>query len=299
MSAPEQLLVNRPAETITKTTASNAAPKTILVHIEDKSSCTQRLEHALSLARAFSAHISCLHVTPLEGFTAFDSFGGIYVVPEILKAIEEGSAELQAAIEHKLRGEDVTWDYDDVRGNIGTGIVRRAALADLVVTGSRPFHADFAGATVGLLGDLMCRTRTPLFISPKGSAVCDPTGPALVAWDGSYEAANSVRGTLGMLGEASSVHILQVEEEKQESFPGTRLLEFLSRHGIHAELTFESEPKMDRDLVPDMLVARAETVGASYLVMGGYSHSRTGEYLFGGVTRAMLKGAPLPIVIAH
>jgi nucleotide-binding universal stress UspA family protein len=46
-------------------------------------------------------------------------------------------------------------------------------------------------------------------------------------------------------------------------------------------------------------VARARGAGAAYIVMGGYSHTRIGEYVFGGVTRTLLAECPLPLVIAH
>ena len=35
------------------------------------------------------------------------------------------------------------------------------------------------------------------------------------------------------------------------------------------------------------------------LVMGGYSHSRLRETVFGGFTRRVLKAAELPVLIAH
>jgi nucleotide-binding universal stress UspA family protein len=33
--------------------------------------------------------------------------------------------------------------------------------------------------------------------------------------------------------------------------------------------------------------------------MGGYSHTRIGEYVFGGVTRTLLNDCPVPLVVAH
>jgi nucleotide-binding universal stress UspA family protein len=33
--------------------------------------------------------------------------------------------------------------------------------------------------------------------------------------------------------------------------------------------------------------------------MGGYSHSRAGEFLFGGVTRDLLRACPISLVMAH
>ena len=47
------------------------------------------------------------------------------------------------------------------------------------------------------------------------------------------------------------------------------------------------------------LVDYAKRSAASYIVMGGYGHSRAGEFLFGGVTRALLKECPVPLVLAH
>jgi nucleotide-binding universal stress UspA family protein len=33
--------------------------------------------------------------------------------------------------------------------------------------------------------------------------------------------------------------------------------------------------------------------------MGGYGHNRAGEFLFGGVTRSLLKKCALPLFVAH
>jgi nucleotide-binding universal stress UspA family protein len=33
--------------------------------------------------------------------------------------------------------------------------------------------------------------------------------------------------------------------------------------------------------------------------MGGYGHSRAGEFLFGGVTRALIKECPIALVLSH
>jgi nucleotide-binding universal stress UspA family protein len=33
--------------------------------------------------------------------------------------------------------------------------------------------------------------------------------------------------------------------------------------------------------------------------MGGYGHSRVGEFLFGRVTRALIKECPIALVLSH
>lgn len=299
MSNQEQLVIEPKPQVQTTADLPVSGIKTILMHVQNDASLDSRLQNALSLARSFEAHLCCLHVTPIQAYVAFDSFGGVFVMKDVIESLEEEESKLRARIEDKLSNEGVSWDYEQVTGDVIRQVANRAALADLVIAGRSAHRSDFVGAGISALGDLLYRSRTPIFIPAEGGEPCDPTGPALVAWDGSYEAANAVRSALGMLASASAVHVVQVEEEKEASFPGTRLLEYLSRHGIHAELMIESEAKLDHDLIPDMLVARAMSVNASYLVMGGYNHSRLGEYVFGGVTRSMLTSSPVPLVIAH
>lgn len=295
MRTQHQLELERSASTAPRQRAA-AGVKTILLHVQNEMSLEARLETALSLARACQAHLSCLHVTPIEAYGAFDSFGGVFVMKDVIKRLEEEEQALRAKVEHDLRNEDVNWDYEQVTGNIPSEIISHAALADVVVTGREPHRVDFAGPALGIMGDLLYRARTPLFIPCDESLPSDPTGVALIAWNGSFEAANAVRSSVGLLKLASDVRILQVEE-KDEAFPGTRLLEYLSRHGIHAELTRATQK--DKLPIAARLMGYAKAVNAAYMVMGGYSHSRIGQYVFGGVTRTLLSGSTVPLLIAH
>ena len=126
-------------------------------------------------------------------------------------------------------------------------IVGRAALADLVILGREPHRHDFPIPAMGMMGDLLHRAKTPLFIPGDEKAQVHVAGTALIAWDGSYEAANAVRASLGLLKIASDVAIVQVAEDKEQTFPGTKLLEYLSRHDIHADLSVQDPPGSDRD----------------------------------------------------
>jgi nucleotide-binding universal stress UspA family protein len=278
-----------------------AGPKTILVHVQNDETVDDRLEAALSLARAYSAHIECLHVTPIQAYVAYEGFGGVFVMNKAIDALEQREKALRAKIEAKLANEDVSWSYSQVVGDVANQLIGHASLADLLVTGREPHRGDFVGPTIGLLGDLIAHSRTPIFIPSDAKQPFDPSGPALVAWDGSYEATDAVRSSIGMLKYASDVQVIQVVEQKAEMFPSTRLLEYLSRHDIHAELTVESSEVTPtvQEYVPDILVTKALAMNASFMVMGGYNHSRIGEYIFGGVTRLLLSASPVPIVIAR
>jgi nucleotide-binding universal stress UspA family protein len=292
----DQALDERPASNLAEERATMSPIKSILLHVQSDEDVDSRLDTALALARANAAHLSCLHVTPIEAYVAFDSFGGVFVMNDVIKAIDEEQARLRHRLEERLKNEDVSWDYQEVTGQVASSIVRHAALSDLIIAGRQPHNRDFAGPAVGLLGDLIFRSRTPLFIPADDGRIPDVAGPALIAWDGSYEAANTVRWSLGLLGRASVVRVLRVDEQKDESFPSTRLLEYLSRHGIHAELAMK--PPSEGDIAATLLT-EARALSAAYLVMGGYNHSRIGQYIFGGVTRSLLASADVALVVAQ
>lgn len=277
--------------------------KTILLHILDDEFHDQRIDTALTLARAASAHVSCLHVTPIEAYVAYENFGGVFVMEDVMRKLDERNADLEFRVKKRFKREDVSWDYEHVTGNVASALLSRAALSDILITSRQPVRRDFVGPTVGFLGDLLHSSRTPLLIPGSDGNSFDPTGLALIAWNGSIEGADAVRASVGLLKLASNVRVFQVPETKQglKDFPATKLLEYLSRHGIHAELMVEPSPTGDvgHDVIAGMIIAEARGAGAAYVVMGGYSHTRIGEYVFGGVTRTLLKDCPVPLVIAR
>ncbi len=280
---------------IAPSTAQPQGLKTILFHVHDDPSGIARLEVALSLARACGAHLHCLHVSPIEAYTVVDVFG-TFLNAGVAAALENQAAKLRAEIEGQLANEDVRWTYDQVTGALVPQLVHRAALADLIITGREPSQAEFGGPAITLLGDLLTQSRTPLLVLPDQPDEFDPFGPAVIAWNGSYEAANTVRWTLHLLRLASEVRVVHFTEDKSDQFPPTALLEYLSRQGISAELDVRSTPRVGLDAA---LIEYAQEGRAGTILMGGYSHSRAGQFLFGGVTRSILKSCPLPLVIAH
>lgn len=270
---------------------------TILMHIQHDAAHEKRLEAALSLARACSAHLHCVHVTPIEAYVGFERLGGVLVMNDVMEAIQGQDEEIKRSLEAKLSGEDVTWDFVRVTGHIAPELVRRSALVDLIVTGREPNSDSPVPTTLPHLGELLFRARTPLYVPMTGPQPVHPTAKAVIAWDGSGEAADTVRQAMAFLKRAESVEVLTATEEgKEHRFPGTQLMKYLSRHGIHANLqTFE----VAREEIGPVLSEIALELDASYLLMGGYNHSRLGEYLFGGVTRALLTDSPVPLIIGR
>ena len=272
-----------------------AGIKTILFHVHDDDSLDQRIQAGLSIARAFGAHLHLLHVTPIEAYTVTDAFA-TYVNADIVSTLESEAAKLKSRLERQLTKEDVSWEYEELTGSLMPHLIQRAALADLVITGREPHERDFGGPAISLIGDMLHNFRTPLLVLADETKDIDLFGPAIIAWNGSYEAANAMRCAVPLLKLASDVRLVTIEEKKDNTFPITDALEYLSRHDIHAELV---EPLQVVSTVEEEIVGQAQLYGARYIVMGGYSHSRAGEFLFGGVTRALLKDCPIPLFVAR
>ena len=294
MEPTNQLSIEPTLVAETRPAASSSMVKTILLHIQNDANLETRLQLALSLARATGAHLKCLHVTPIEAYVTMDSFGGLFVMDSLISAIDDEESKLRKTLEDRLAAEDVAWDYEQVTANTVGQLVCRSALSDLVIAGRQAHRKRAQALEIGILGDTLMALRTPMLVPGDGLATFDPFGPAIIAWNGSYEAANAVRNALGLLKLSSGVRVVRVTG--REEVPPIDLLEYLSRHDIHAQFDAWTS---DEDRVQDLLIDYAAQKSASYIVMGGYGHNRAGELLFGGVTRSLLKACPVALVLAH
>lgn len=293
MKSANDLVLERPLNIVQESAADPI--KAILFAVHDDDGLDDRFQAALSLARACSAHLQLVHVIPVQAYTAVDTYGGAFVSGEIVEALEEEADKIRKRLEERLRKEDVSWNYEVTTSVFLPEMIQKSALADLVMMGREPHWHEFSSTGPGLLGALICSTHTPLCIPGDGHKTFDPFGKALIAWNGSIEAANAVRASIGLLKMASEVHVIRYTEDKHISLKDEQLLQYLSRHGVHAEI----ECRLPKDGIAEDLIGQATAARADFMVMGGYSHTRAGEFLFGGVTRDLLRACPISLVIAH
>ena len=269
--------------------------KTILLPIHDDDGAEARFQVALDLARAHRAHLNCLQVTPLTAYVASDSFGGVFVMPDLIDAISAQEAKLRSSTEARLAREDVSWSYEHGDGDPAATIVDRSSLADLIVL-SPALREPRPTDPLPLAGDVAIHARTPVCVVPASAKGFDAAGTAFVAWNGSAEAANALKAALPLLRLASSVVIATVAEPSDDMLPPLEASEYLSRHGVKSELVTVDR---GRGSIADALLAARDRAGAAYVVMGAYGHSRMREFVLGGVTREMLRGSPTPLLLAH
>jgi hypothetical protein len=100
-----------------------------------------------------------------------------------------------------------------------------AALLDVIVL-SR--GCEFAG-------QLAVDGKAPILVVGDDKPLSVPVNCVAVAWDGSHEAAVALRGGLPLLKMAGQVHVLTVGD-KAGVFPPLDAVQYLSRHGVKAEI---------------------------------------------------------------
>lgn len=284
--------------------------RTILVPATGGKADDATFASALTVARHLSAHLVMLHVRqdPVEVIAAMGDMGAGLATTSLIEGLEKSAAAREAQAKKMFgafcKRETVAINAAVTpaaaavsaafRTEIGNGaywLAEHGRTADLVVVG-RAIEAD--GETNDLLEAALLDSGRPLYIPGPAPAT---SGTVAIAWKSTREAALAVAAADPFLVLAKRIVVLTAAEgEASDDGSVARLIDTLRRHG--PEVQSRTVPADSRGAA-DRLLAAAVEAGAGLLVMGGYGHSRLREWMFGGVTEAVLAAAPLPVLMAH
>jgi nucleotide-binding universal stress UspA family protein len=166
---------------------------------------------------------------------------------------------------------------------------------DLVVVG-QPIEADASHLDDALLQGALLGSGRPCLVLPRWPEPRSLGKRILVAWKGVREAARATHDALPLMMRADQVRVFAAGAEPASSSILSRLMSHLARHGVPMDTP--TQPATG-DAIEDVILREAKRFDADLIVMGGYGHSRTGEMLFGGATRAILRASPVPVLLSH
>jgi nucleotide-binding universal stress UspA family protein len=173
-----------------------------------------------------------------------------------------------------------------------------AYYADLVVIG-RPEPAGQTARPPGLAESLVLSSGRPIIVFPPRSAV-SRVRRILVGWNARRESIRAVADAAPLLARAEVVEVLVVDPERHPSGhgqePGADIARHLARHGGQVGVRRLSSGKEE---VGRLLLSQAAAFSADLLVMGAYGHSQISEWMFGSVTRTVLREAGLPVLMSR
>jgi nucleotide-binding universal stress UspA family protein len=268
---------------------------------------------ALAVARAFGAHIDFLHVRvdAAAMAAAMGSDGaGAAMIGGLVERIEAEASEQEERARQRFQRfceheQLAIADAPPTRGGSGATAawlrqvgeesywVRECARSsDLLVIGR---SGPEQGGSLETIERALLGSGRPLLIPPSNGFAKVPEN-VVIAWKATPEAARAVTAAMPMLTAARQVQVITItEEEGLSGEEGARLVKTMRWHGLNAAA---------RHLKPDNLGAvdtllAAATEASALVVMGGYGHSRMREWIFGGFTQHVLRGAEVPVLMMH
>jgi nucleotide-binding universal stress UspA family protein len=285
--------------------------KTILVPATGSDRDNAVFASALAIARGFAAHLEFLHVRPDAAATAVamaSDGGGATMVGGLIDRLEE------EANEHEEKAKQLFQGFCEREGlavrdappgsqapsaqwlrEVGAEpywIAEHGRAADLLVIG-RPGEDE--GASLDTIEAALIDSGRPLLIPPPAPLIAVPKTIA-VAWKPTPQVARALTAAQPFLQIAEQIVIMTVAEgQRAHEEEADRLISGLRWHNI---------PVSARHLRPGAHGAAETLVSAAaehaaLLVMGGYGRSRLREWIFGGFTLSVLRGAEVPVLMAH
>jgi len=269
---------------------------TVMVHVDPTQQAEEQVRVARDVAARFGASVigvSALDVPPpvvaegvvIQAATADD-----------LKDMKTKLAEKEEWFRNVvgLPKEKAEWRcaIDDPTAFL----INEARAADLIVMKNKyesaNAHRDIDPA------EAVLRLGRPAILVPEQVAELK-ADRILVGWKDTREARIAVLHALPFLTEASEVTIVELCLSSEQDAARRRVhdvAKYLSARGAKCRTdvrVHSAEPDAGH------LLRLAKGADADLIVSGAYGHSRLGEWMFGGMTRGLLKDAPCCLMMSH
>jgi nucleotide-binding universal stress UspA family protein len=266
--------------------------KNVLLLVHDDAGQEARLQVALDVTRAVEGHLHCLDVALVPPMVdcPYDGVGQALIIDDERRTEQANKTKLEARLQH----EHVPWTWQDATGAFAPLLADAAMLADVIILNRKLDSAAYPDMRA-TAAEVLLEAAKPIIAVPDTARSFPVAGRAMIAWDGSPQAAAALRAAVPLLRLAEAVILLEIDDGSIETSAEEAAL-YLSNYGIHPRTIRDSTLAQP---VGKMLLLAIAAQKADYLVMGGYGHWRATEALFGGATRTMLDESPVPVFLAH
>lgn len=175
-------------------------------------------------------------------------------------------------------------------------LVGMGRAADLLILG-RP-GADPENAAPATVHTAIHDCARPVMVAPPDPRV-RRLSSAVIAWNGSAQAARAVEYALPFLRRADSVTIL-VAGIAPEKVSAPLLVRHLGRHGIASAVDAIDPGTVSGRARGRALLGYVGDRNADLLIMGAYGGGQLSGFLgLGGATGKVISSCPVPVLLAH
>ena len=275
--------------------------KDIAVGIGLAEDATYAADYAISVAAAFDAHLTGIAVANEPS----DAESATFYLPAA-ELIASEQRESKQAAKQALDRFAASAARNGVNADMVALLGGSAAAAKQFGLVARRFDLAIVGQgepNDGAIEEQIAHSALfdsarPVIVVPYIQHAPLALDRVLVCWDGSRPAVRAIAEAMPFLERAKSVDVVTVANEpgKQDDIAGPDMGRHLARHGL--------KPRVERIVrdgidVKDALLSYAADIGADFIVMGAYGHSRVREFVLGGVTRSFLESMTMPTLMAH
>ncbi len=269
---------------------------TIMVQLDIDAPATPRLAFAWDLARRFQAHLIAFSAAEPHLLIPGDVDGSAAAeaVEREIADIEERLVALKSEFDKLVRDANrASW-----RGMVGDPtrfLSLQARAADLLVAGVNDSGVSRSRSIDP--GELILSAGRPVLFATRDHRPMTAEN-VLVAWKDSREARRAVADSMPFLIQARQVLVATIEEGDRAGARDSAadVVRFLMKHGVKARSDVIDVGHSD---TTEAVLEIAVEIGADLTVSGGYGHSRLREWVFGGVTRTLLKDGSVNRLISN
>lgn len=271
----------------------------IMVHVDVTGELKGRVRVAAQLADRIQSHLIGISAwMPRPPFTV----EGVVIDPVLsaedlakrTEALDQRGHAFKSAV--GIDGHRVEWRSSQEYPS--DYIAREARAADLVIISrDRPAYDPYVYPDPG---ELLLRVGRPVLTVPAG--VSSLSGRrVVVAWKDTREARRAIQDALPFLHRAEEIVIAEICEHSDDIAASRIRLhdvaQYLARHRIAAPAA--ERARLADGTAANSLLQLAQDESADLIVAGAYGHTRLGEWIFGGMTQALLAESPVCCLFAH
>ncbi len=270
----------------------------IMVHVDFDEQAEERIGVAAGLAGRFNALLIGVAGWPLRKSGVLERSGVEFppleeaLQAKILQQLDQLGEKFRRSAGSNPRG--VEWRASHHFPS--EVIAAQARAADLIVIGREPLPGDVYHTFDP--GAVILASGRPVLVVPRGIGRLQASR-VLIAWKDTREARRAVHDALPFLKEAQGVAIAAVVPQDLERHAREQVADvarYLEHHRIAIE---QSIITSSHEADGHVLLRIAEEQKADLIVAGAYGRSRLSEWIFGGVTRDLLRTSKVACLFSN
>ena len=273
--------------------------KTLMVHLELNGDNEGVLKIAGDLAERFKAKVIGLAAAqPVKILYDEACTAGEFMAEdqaEIDRELSACVAQFRQALQGRASG--LEWRSAVTFGQLDDFIAEQARAADLIITG-KDIGSDLMDTTRRVnIGRLAVKAGRPILLVPQGITAL-PLKHVFIAWKDRREARRAAIDALPLLEAAGRATVLEVAAVRDQPDAEKRVKDvaaWLERHRLLATPLVLGTSGNQQGFLRSELVKRH----CDLLVAGAFSHNRTGEWVFGGMTQDVLLDPDFCVLLSH